>query len=249
MVKRRLDCRVCRSLSLKTVLNFGTTPLANSYLEHPDQEETFYPLQVNQCTECGNVQLAHIVDPEILFSTYFYASSVSAGLVKHFTEFAQKMGKQHFVIDIGGNDGILLEPFQTLGSKVLNIDPASNIPCDVPVIHEFFNIKVAQRVVREMGRADLVTATNVFAHIDNLDEVVNGVKLLLTDRGQFVVEVSDLEQMMLKGTFDQIYHEHVNYWSETALRKFFELRNMDVVKVEKIPIQGGSLRVYARVSK
>lgn len=246
MIKRRFDCRVCKSKNLKKIWDFSRTPLANSYVEKKDLDkaELFFPLQVNQCQECTNVQLAHVINPDLLFKNYLYASSASPLLVKHFEIFAAKMGKQKFVIDIGGNDGILLIPFKKLGSRVLNIDPAKNLRCDVPIIRKFFTNKLAKQIVKEYGKADLITACNVFAHIDDLDDIVRGVKVLLSNNGLFVIEVANLDQMLKDGTFDMVYHEHLNFWSKKAFKKFFELRKMKVVKIEHIETQGGSLRVY-----
>ncbi len=251
MIKRKRTCRVCKRSGLKKLWDFGTTPLANSYLKASwlDEPELFFPLEVNLCANCGNVQLAHVVDPRLLFSHYLYASSTSPVFVKHFEDFAQKMGRKDFVVDIGSNDGILLKPFKALGSKVLGVEPAVNIESAVPTIHEFWSMDVARRIGQTHGQSDLITATNVFAHIDDLDSVVDAVKELLAPGGLFVVEVTDIEKMLESGSFDLIYHEHVNYWSEGAFKKFFQLRGMEVVEVEKIPVHGGSLRVYARVSK
>lgn len=250
MVKRRLDCRVCKSKNLLKIWDFGMTPLANSYVDDVDKEELFFPLQVNQCSKCGNVQLVHVVDPELMFKNYLYTSSTSPVFVKHFKDFAKKMGKKRFIVDIGGNDGILLRPFKKMGCMVLNIEP-SDIECDLPTIRKFFTKDLVEDLIGAQGcsKADLITATNVFAHIDDLDEVVEGVKILLDTDGIFVVEVVDLDQMLKDGTFDLIYHEHVNYWSEKAFRKFFQLRGMEVIEVEHTPVHGGSLRVYARVSR
>lgn len=250
MIKRKTTCRVCKKRELKLLWDLGMTPLANSYVDQKDLDkpELFFPLQVNECKECGNVQLAHVVDPKVMFKEYLYSSSTSSVFVKHFEDFAKGMGKKDFVVDIGSNDGILLKPFQDLGFRVLGVEPAKNITSSVPVINDFWNVKLAKQIRRNHGWADLITATNVFAHIDDLDEVVDGVKVLLNPEGVFVVEVTDVEQMLKKGSFDLIYHEHVNYWSEETLKKFFELRGMVVENVEKIPVHGGSLRIYARIS-
>lgn len=250
-MKRRYDCRVCGCRNLQLMWDFGMTPLANSYVakEDLDKPEMFYPLQVNQCTVCENIQLAHIVDPELLFTEYLYSSSTSSVFVKHFEDFAAKMGKKKFVIDIGGNDGILLKPFEKLGSKVLNVEPAQNIQSSVPKLTQFFNSITAGGIVNAHGKADLVTATNVFAHIDDLDDVVKGVKIVLEDDGVFMIEVADVDVMLKKGSFDLIYHEHLNYWSEKTLREFLKLRGMKIIDVEHIPVHGGSLRVYANIFK
>lgn len=252
-IQRRGSCRVCRSGGhMKLALDLGMTPLANSYLKavELDRPEEFYPLKLNQCTNCGNIQLAHVVDPKVLFRNYLYVSSTSPVFVKHFEDFAKSfLPKKEFVVDIGSNDGILLKPFKELGSKVLGVEPARNIDSVVPTIHDFWSKTQARIIRRRHGWADLITATNVFAHIDDLDDVVDGVKILLSPNGQFVVEVVDTEQMLKDGTFDMIYHEHLNYWTEATLRKFFELRDMEVTKVERVPVHGGSLRVYARISE
>jgi hypothetical protein len=254
MIKRRFDCRVCKSRHLTEVADFGMTPLANNYItdKELDLAETFYPLQVNACDDCGNIQLAHVVDPSLLFKEYLYVSSTSPVFVKHFEDFAKEYVKEFHpkdIIDIGGNDGILLKPFEKLGCEVLNIDPAENIESQIPTMRAFFSLEVARDALIWFGQADLITATNVFAHIDDLDDVVEGVKVLLAENGQFMVEVCNLDQMLESGTFDLIYHEHLNYWTEQTLKTFFELRGMKVVKVEHIPVHGGSLRVYARISK
>ncbi len=250
-MKRRKTCRVCWSKNLVKVFDLGMTPLANSYLskEDLDKPEVFYPLILNRCSDCGNYQLAHVVDSETLFSNYLYESSTSPVFVKHFKDFAFDMGKKDFVVDIGSNDGILLKPFQDMGCKVLGIEPATNLNSSVPMISMFWSSKLGKVLAGQYGKADLITATNVFAHIDDLDDVIKGVKNLLTPNGIFVIEVTDVEKMLKDGTFDLIYHEHVNYWGKDTIRKFFELRNMEVTEIEDIPTHGGSLRVYARILK
>lgn len=239
---------MCKSEDLKEVLDLGMTPLANNYLtkEELDKPETYYPLILNECKECKNVQLAHVVNPDLMFKNYLYESSTSPVFVKHFEDFANKMGKKKFVIDIGGNDGILLKPFQNLGSKVLNVDP-SDIKCGVPTIREYFTSKLAKKILKKYGKADLITATNVFAHADDLDDILEGVKILLDKDGQFVVEVTNLNVMLEQGTFDLIYHEHVNYWSVPAFERFFTQRGMYVDMAESISTHGGSIRIYARL--
>lgn len=253
MIWKRKNCRVCfDNKKLKLLWDFGMTPLANSYLavNELDKPEYFFPLQVMQCGNCGNIQLSHVVEPKILFSNYLYESSTSPVFVKHFEDFARKMGKKKFVIDIGGNDGILLRPFRKKGSRVLNIEPARNIKAEnIPTIHRFFTLVLAKQLFKTHPPADLITATNVFAHVDDLDQIVEGVKILLAKGGLFVVEVADFDQMLKAGSFDLIYHEHLNYWSEDTIRKFFLYRGMEVVDVEHIPVHGGSLRVYARLPK
>jgi SAM-dependent methyltransferase len=241
---------VCLGKNLKRLWDFGFTPLANSYLDDLDDPETHYPLVVNLCSDCSQVQLAHVINPKALFSNYLYTSSTSPVFIQHFVDFAKKKGKKKFVIDIGGNDGILLRPFANNGSNVLNIEPAKNIKSSVPVVRKFFNAKVAKEIEKKHGKADLITATNVFAHIDDLEEVISGVKLLLTPRGEFVVEAPYLGQMLKEGSFDLIYHEHLSYWSIAALDKLFTRHNMIITEVEHTKVHGGSIRVtVSRIGK
>lgn len=253
-MKPKTTCRVCGSKQIELALSLGSTPLANSY---PTTEELlnpveYYPLDLYQCKVCDNVQLGCVVDPKKLFNTYLYTSSTSPVFVKHFVDFAEeyvKAFKPTQVLDIGSNDGILLKPFKDLGVTVLGVEPAKNIESSVPTLNEFFTEVLAKKILKEFGRFDLVTATNVFAHIDDLDEIVSGVKMVLSDNGQFVIEVTDMDQMLKHGTFDLIYHEHVNYWSEKTIKRFFDLREMVVTKIDRVPVHGGSLRIYARLSE
>lgn len=250
-IKRKRKCRVCRSAaSVKLFMDFGSTPLANSYLSvlDTDRSEEFFPLILNICKNCGNLQLAHVVDPDIIFKKYLYSSSTSPVFRKHFEDFAKKMGKQDFVVDIGSNDGILLKPFELLGSRVLGVEPAKNIDSSVATIREFWTPELASKILEKHGQASLITATNVFAHIDDLDSVIKGVKILLKPDGVFVVEVTDVEKMFENGSFDLIYHEHVNYWSKDTIKKFFQMRGMECYEIEDIPVHGGSIRAYARLS-
>lgn len=234
--------------NLESIWDFGMTPLANSYPDNQDGSEDFYPLETYFCTDCSNVQLGHIVDSKTLFTDYLYASSTSPVFRKHFENFAKKYNDEFHpnrVLDIGSNDGILLKPFMDLGVTVFGVEP-SQIPTTVPTIHQFFTTKTAEMLLYDPGKFDLITATNVFAHVDDLDEIVNGVKMLLTDEGQFVVEVVDIDQLLKKKTFDLVYHEHVQTWSLETLKTFFRRHDMTVVDAEDISTHGGSIRVYVK---
>lgn len=237
-------CRVCKKSGLVLVWDFGPSPLANALREEPNQPETYYPLQVYFCHDCKNVQLGTVVSPKELFSHYLYASSTSPVFRKHFFDFSQKMQGVKKVVDIGSNDGILLKPFQNMGCEVIGVEPAENIAekASVPTINAFFTRSVAERI----GKADLITCTNTFAHIDDIDEIVRGVKLLMKKNSIFVIEVQYLMDQLKKKIFDNVYHEHVQYWSVTALVKFFERHKLCVYKVEHIPTHGGSIRVYVQ---
>ncbi|HLC82898.1 MAG TPA: class I SAM-dependent methyltransferase, partial [Bacteroidia bacterium] len=252
-------CRVCKGAALKKVLTLGPTPLANAFLteQQTNTGEKFYPLDVYFCTNCHFVQLGHVISPLLLFQNYVYVSSTSKVFIKHFEQYAEKVYKRlklntgSLVIDIGSNDGILLKPFKKLGTKVLGIEPAVNIAKiarteGIDTISEYFSKKLTHFIVKKYGKADIITANNVFAHIDDLDEVIEGLKILLKDNGVFIMEAPYLTDFLQKRYFDLVYHEHLSYWSVDALQTLFKRFNMTVFYVEKVAVHGGSIRVFVK---
>lgn len=259
-ILKKLDaCRVCRKTDLEKVLTLGPTPLANAFLtkKELDEPEYFYPLDIYFCNNCGFVQLGHVVAPQVLFGNYVYVSSTSKVFIDHFKKMAVYVSsrflskKNGFVIDIGSNDGILLKHFRNEGAKVLGIEPALHIAKiaekeDIETIPEFFSVDLAQRIVKEKGQADIVTATNVFAHIDDLDELIKGLKILLIKDGIFIMEAPYLVDFIQKRYFDLVYHEHLSYWSVNSLITLFKRFSMVVFDVQKVPVHGGTIRVYIK---
>jgi len=256
-IYKRTNCRVCHSENLTGVLKFGSTPLANAFLteKQVDLEEKYYPLEVNFCNSCTFLQLGHSVSSELLFSDYVYVSSTSKVFIDHFVRFADKavkklnLRKDSLVIDIGSNDGILLRPFKAKGIRVLGIEPAKKIAAvakkeGIDTEVEFMSKKVASAIKTKYGKADLITATNVFAHIDDLDEIILAVKMLLKKDGVFMIEAPYLIDFIQKRYFDLVYHEHMSYWRGETLQRIFERFDMQVIDVEKVPVHGGSIRVY-----
>lgn len=261
LVRRRTDCRACGRRNLVPVLDLGKTPPANAFLSYKQQatsnKERWFPLRVNLCTNCSMVQLAHVVNPQLLFKNYVYVSSTSPVFVHHFEDLARQMRRQlglrrrSLVVDIGSNDGILLEPFKKQGMRVVGIEPAKNIARvaerkGIPTVAEFFSTKLARTLVNKYGQADLMTGTNVFAHIDNLDEVIEGVKILLKPEGVFLVEVAYLVDLVKKNLFDTVYHEHVCYWAVKPMRVLAERLGLKIFDVEHIQTHGGSIRVLMK---
>lgn len=252
-------CRICRDTRIRKVLSFGPTPLANAFLrkEEVHRPEQYFPLDVNLCKTCGLVQLAHVVDPRLLFKEYVYVSSTSPVFVAHFEAFAKRvfnrfgLSKKSLVIDIGSNDGILLKPFKKLGTRVLGVEPDRTIAQlarkgGVETVSEFFSPTVAKKIVKKNGNAAVVTATNVFAHINDINAVVRGVKTLLSENGVFIIEAPYLVDFIEKNLFDTVYHEHLSYFSVSALNFFFEQVGMKVVDVERVETHGGSIRVFVQ---
>lgn len=253
-------CRVCKARLLIPVIKLGTTPLANKFLTKAqlDCEEAYYPLEVWRCQRCNFLELGHVVSRQILFDDYLYVSSTSHVFVRHFEVFADTVIKklqlpiQSLVVDIGSNDGILLKPFQARGMDVLGIEPAMKIAQvaqqqGVETIVDYFSTSLAKNILKEKGPARIITATNVFAHIDDLDEVVKGVKMLLDKDGVFIIEVPYVLDLFQKCYFDLIYHEHLSYWAITSLARLLERFQMEVIFVEKVNVHGGSIRVYIQL--
>ena len=250
-------CRICGSTDLVQVLDLGTTPPANAYLkeEDLDKPEPRFPLAIYFCRSCTLVQLLDVVDPEVLFKGYHFLTGASTPSVEHFEKYAKEAvrplisSKDDLVIDIGGNDGILLSYLKD-DARVLNVDPADNLAKfseekGVPFYPAFFDSKVAQELIGTYGHAKVVTANNVFAHTDPLRDVFKGVANLIGDDGVFIFEVHWVKHLVETGCFDQIYHEHLCFHSLHALKKLVELSGMEIFDVEIVPMQGQSLRVYA----
>ncbi len=253
-------CRVCQSDALASILTFGDMPLANRYpIYTNDAPEPRYPLEVVLCNNCGCVQLAHTVNPQILFSDYLYTSSTSGSLAEHFLEYAKSTvnkfgwepGRKRFIVGIGGNDGPLEKAYQNLGFQVLNVEAAENIAKlsvvnGVPTYNRWFTVDAAQAIVTWHGQADLITCNNCFAHMPDIHGVLNAIKILLKPGGWFVCEEGYWLDAVKGNHFDRIYHEHVFYWTVRALNLLFHQHGLAIVDVEHNNSQGGSIRVFVR---
>lgn len=253
------QCRVCRGNNLSEVISFGMSPLANAFLKKDqiDSREYFYPLTLVFCENCRFLQLGHVVSPNLLFDEYVYVSSTSSVFVKHFENFGRKLvskfglNGESLVVDIGSNDGILLRPLKEMGISVMGVEPAKHIAklardSGIPTTADWFNLSTAGKIKKEIGSADIITGTNVFAHIHDLDEVLRGVNGLLKEDGVFITESPYLVDFIKKSYFDLVYHEHLSYWSIRSLSVLFARFNMEIFYVEKVPVHGGSVRVYAK---
>jgi SAM-dependent methyltransferase len=252
-------CRSCESGKLTTILDLGSQPLANAIrpLALRDLPQPSFPLIVVLCTVCSLLQLLGSVPPEALFSEYPYYSSVIPSLVEHTRELAKRLTEQHalgpesLVLEIGSNDGYLLQHYHEQGIPVLGIEPARNIAADaeargIPTRCEFFGREVADRLVAEGVQPTLVHAHNVLAHVPDLNGFVAGLGRLLGERGCAVIEVPYVKQLLDDCEFDTIYHEHLCYFSLTALDHLFERHGLAIERVEQLAIHGGSLRLFVR---
>lgn len=253
---KRDDCRLCGSRKLTLFLDLGKTPLAGHF---PTKEEVgkekFYPLEVFFCKNCTSVQVLETIPPEILFKDYRYLSSVSKTLTEHFTSYAKEVHQRFipkggFVLEFGCNDGVLLKPFKDLGATTLGVEPATNIAKvarerGLEIINDFFSERLAERIAKDHGKADVISANNVFAHIDDMDGVTRGVKKLLAKNGVFVFEVHYVGSIVLELQYDMIYHEHMMYHSLHALKTFLEKHGLEIFDAKKVPIHGGSIRIFS----
>ncbi len=249
--RERTTCRLCGG-AVETKLKLPDTPLANELEEVGSEPSTErFPLELRQCVECGHVQLGHVVDPQRLFGDYSYASGVSASFLDHFAEYARTVSallpSGGLVVEIGSNDGTLLAAFEDLGHSVIGIEPSLRLSCVAPVrtATGFFSAEMAA-TIRLGGPADCIVANNVLAHIDDLDEVMRGVNILLKPDGLFVFEVQYLPAMIQRGTFDMIYHEHLDYHHVSPLVRFLAKHGFQLFDVERVNTHGGSIRCFAR---
>ena len=255
----KFNCRSCGNTDLKRVVSLGYQPLANNLINKKDEKCDLYPLEVNYCNKCHNCQLSVAVDPKKMFSNYLYTSSTSKIFRDHFVEAAKKYSKElklnkkkSYIIDIGSNDGIALKPFLDIGfKKVLGIEPAKNLAklANKNKIKTFNGFLEKKNLKKIKKNADLILASNVFAHSDKLKEMAECMLSLLSKNGTIVIEVQYLMNTLKDLTFDNIYHEHYNYWSLTSLIYFFNQFNATIFKSEKINTHGGSIRVYIKKNK
>ena len=255
----KFDCRSCGNINLKRVVSLGYQPLANNLLKKKDQKSDLYPLELNYCENCYNCQLSVAVDSKKMFSNYLYTSSTSRVFRNHFINATKKYikemklnPKKSYIIDVGSNDGVALKPFKDLNFKnILGIEPAKNLAKlanknKIKTFNGFLNKKNTKKIKKN---ADLILASNVFAHSDDLKEMAECMIDLLSNKGSIVIEIQYLMNTLKDLTFDNIYHEHYNYWSLTSLTNFFKQFKVKIYKAEKIDTHGGSLRIYVSKKK
>jgi len=255
-------CRICKNKKLEKILDLGEMPLANAFLDKNQlsQKEISYPLRVVWCKSCGLLQIDEIVPPEVLFKDYIYVSGTSEALRKHFEGLATevvnnfKLNSESLVIDIGSNDGTLLKEFKKIGVKVIGVEPAVNISKiaqekGITTVNDFFSENIARKIIKDNGKADAITATNVVAHTDDLDGLLKGVAYLLKDDGVFVIEAPYLVDLLEKVEFDTIYHEHLSYFAVCPLKRLFEEYDFKIVNIERVKIHGGTIRIFITKKK
>jgi SAM-dependent methyltransferase len=252
-------CRSCEHGDLRPILSLGRTPLANALLtaEQLREPEATFPLDLVFCPACALVQITETVPPEVLFREYAYLSSFSDTVVQNAEGIVRRLigleglGSESLAVEIASNDGYLLQHYHHKGIPVLGIEPAANIARvaraerGIPTVCEFFGAELAAELVAGGRAADVVHANNVLAHVADLNGVVRGIATVLKPRGVAVIEVPYVKDLIDHCEFDTIYHEHLCYFSLTALDRLFRRHRLVIRDVERIPIHGGTLRIFA----
>ena len=251
-------CRLCKSKRLEQFLDLGSTPPSDAFLtkEQLSQKEESFPMNVYLCLDCGQAQLGYVVPPEVLYRrNYPYESSTTKTGRDHFHDMASslvdyfKLTPKSLVIDVGSNVGVLLEGFKKKGVRILGVDPATDMAKTanengIETIPEFFTAEIAERILSKYGPAALIVGTNVFAHIDNVDDAVEGMKTLIGADGAIVIEAPHFLNLVRNLEYDTIYHEHLSYLSIKPLQNFFRRFGLELFNVEKYAIHGGTIRFF-----
>jgi SAM-dependent methyltransferase len=242
------------------VISLGDLPLVNDLVDPDDPTpERLYPLDVVRCTSCSLVQITETVDSAELFRSYSYFSSYSQTFLDHAQAFASRsidrldLGRQSRVVEVASNDGYLLQYFEAAGIPALGVEPALNVAevareRGVETVAEFLEPELADAIVADSGTADLVVANNVLAHVPDLHGFVGALRTLAGSHGVVSVEVPYLRDLVERVEFDTIYHEHLSYFTLTALERLFRRHDLRIIDAERLPVHGGSLRVSASSS-
>ena len=253
-----MKCRMCDSDRLELFLDLGFMPPADNFLTEKQlkEPEMYYPLTVNVCHECGLVQLGYVVPADKLYnSNYPYESSTTKTGREHFFQMAQKicnrfnLKKESLVVDLGSNVGVLLQGFKNEGMTVVGVEPSVNIvriaiENGIETIPSFFTMEAVDEILEKHGKVSVLTATNVFAHIDDLNDFMKTLDKSLSDDGIFVFEAPYFVNLLKNLEYDTIYHEHLSYISVKPIKTFFEKHGFEIFDIEEVIIHGGSLRVF-----
>jgi SAM-dependent methyltransferase len=255
----RGDCRHCQAPLSHMVVDLGMSPLCETFLsaEELNRPEVFYPLAVWVCDRCFLVQVQEYVRPEHIFDDYPYFSSYSVSWLRHAEKYVDTairrlgLGADSLVVELGSNDGYLLQYFVTRGVPALGIEPAANVAeaaraRGVPTLVRMFDEDCARELAASSRRPDLICGSNVMAQVSNLNGFVRAIKILLAPRGVVTIEFPHLERLIAENQFDTIYHEHFSYFSFTTVEQIFAAHGLVLFDVDELPTHGGSLRVWAR---
>lgn len=253
-------CRFCQQ-NILPVINLGYVPLAGGFIKNTNKNsfssEKFYPLELFFCTKCYLLQANNVINKDTLFKNYYYYSSEIKTLVNHFETSANALAKlfpdpnKRFVVEIGCNDGKLISFLSKKGFRSLGVDPASNIvepliKKGLPIINDYFSESLAFKISKQYGKADVIISYHTLAHIENMYDVVRGIKALLKDDGFLAFEVHYLGNLVKELQYDMIYHEHQFYYSLHAIINFFKMNKMEIFDIQRTPVRAGSIMYYVQ---
>lgn len=251
-----MKCRVCNSSKLSLIFNLGEQPLANKYPKNnlEIKKEKKYPLKVFFCEACKAAQLSTLINRKILFKEYFYLSSVNLGLKKHFIELSKKLIKYSFIVDIGSNDGILLEPLKKLNKKSIGIDPSINVgkianKKGLKTFIGFFEKKMINKILREYPKPDAIVASSVMTHLENPRKFTNDIKYFLKENGVLILEIEYFYNFIKNLEYERFYFDRPFYYSANSINKLFDEFEMSLFDIEVINTHGSSLRLYIKNKK
>lgn len=253
-VHHRDTCRLCDSANMHRVVELEPIPLSEGYTIDPESalKASCFPIDIYMCADCGHVQQSDVIDPKVLWDSYTYFSGDAKGMPEHFRQVSDKILAEvqppagSLVVDIGSNDGSLLRPFKEAGHRVIGIDPATEVArrankAGIPTFNELMSIDLAERIRAEHGPAKVVCAFNVFAHADNLGEMVDCVRIMLDPDGLFFFEAQYLLDIIDGVLIATIFHEHMSHHSIKPLIGFLDRHGLELVDVSRARIQHGSL--------
>ena len=250
-------CILCLKGEIKVFVNLGKSPLANNLIssKNLNKKEKKYPLVLGKCKKCNHVQLKTLVKPNFMFDNYLYLSSASSTLKKHLSSIpsainkVKKVKKDDLVVDIGSNDATLLKGYRKFKTRTIGVEPAKNLVRyykkeNIKMINDYFNIKTAKEIKKKYGTAKVITATNVFPHLQNLKNFAHAINILLDTDGILLIEAHYLKNLLKDVAFDTIYHEHASYWSINAAREYFRIYNLELFHVDQLQIHHGQIRCW-----
>tara|TARA_S200000501_G_scaffold111763_1_gene105105 strand:- start:582 stop:1847 length:1266 start_codon:yes stop_codon:yes gene_type:complete len=253
-IKKKNRCRLCGKSNLKKVLKYENSPIGDDYRKYAYSHKK-YPIELYLCRNCGLTQLLHVINPKVLYTNYIYKTEHSPDLVKHFKNYTLdisqklKLKRNKKILEVGSNDGVLLKEFRKRNHKVIGLDPAKKISHDannqkIKTYNDFLNNKVTKKILKNEGKFDLIISNNVFANVENINNWVKNIKILLKEKGTYIIETYYLYKLLKNKVFDFIYHEHLNSFTIKALQTLFKSHSMKIYNAEVIHTKGGSIRCY-----
>jgi 2-polyprenyl-3-methyl-5-hydroxy-6-metoxy-1,4-benzoquinol methylase len=250
------SCRLCNSKNLKIVYRLKKTPIGDDYTKKI-KNNRIHDLKLNMCKKCKFVQLSNVINANRVYGDYLYVTNTSAGLSQHFYELGKKLiikkivSKKSKILEIGSNDGTLLKFFKKKCSYIIGVDPAVHLFKDnnIEIIKGFFNYNLSNQIKKKHGKFDVIIANNVIANIDDLEDVLCGIENIISEKGFFIIETFALYGIVKNNLVDNIYHEHLSYFSIETFKKFCEKFNLNLIEAKFLSVKGGSLRFIFKKEK